>query len=61
MNDAVKKRTRVFLNELGVTVTKFCKNANLSVSTFHKWNSGTLVLSKERLKSISDYLSKYNF
>lgn len=49
------------LDELGIPVTKFCRNINLSTFTYYEWRKGNLELSDERIKAIDAYLAKYNF
>lgn len=57
----VKERCQKMLDELGIPVTKFCRNINLSTFTYYEWRKGNLELSDERIKAIDAYLAKYNF
>lgn len=57
----VKERCQKMLDELGIPVTKFCRNINLSTFTYYEWRKGNLELSDERMKAIDAYLTKYNF
>ena len=57
----VKERCQKMLDELGIPVTKFCRNIDLSTFTYYEWRKGNLELSDERMKAIDAYLTKYNF
>lgn len=57
----VKERCQKMLDELGIPVTKFCRNINLSTFAFYEWKKGNMKLSDERIKAIDTYLAKYNF
>lgn len=55
------ERCQRMLDELGIPVTKFCRNINLSTFAFYEWKKGNMKLSDERIKAIDAYLAKYNF
>lgn len=57
----LKDRCRRFLSELGVPVTRFCKNIELSTSSYHDWQRGRYGLSQNTLNRIERYLEKYGF
>jgi len=58
---SVMERCQRMLDELGIPVTKFCRNINLSTFAFYEWKKGNMKLSDERMKAIDAYLTKYNF
>ncbi|MCD8116456.1 MAG: hypothetical protein LUE21_04970 [Oscillospiraceae bacterium] len=60
-NDEVKVRAKNFVDELGLSVTAFCRNANIGRTTYYGWQSGEFVLSDKTLNRIDQYLSKYHF
>lgn len=49
------------IDVLGIPVSRFCKNINLSAHSFYDWQNGKVELSENRLESIQKYLEKYNF
>lgn len=57
----LKKRCRTMIDILGIPVSRFCKNINLSAHSFYDWQNGKVELSENRLESIQKYLEKYNF
>lgn len=57
----VKERCQKMIDELGIPVTKFCRNINLSTFTFYEWKKNNIKLSDERMKDIDAYLKRYNF
>ncbi len=61
MNDNLKERIRIFLDELGITATAFCKRVDISYSTYQNWKRDTQRLSLKTQEKISNYLAKYNF
>lgn len=54
-------RCEQFIDELGVTVTSFCKRVNLSRSGFYAWQTGRISLSNATKHRIDSYLKQYNF
>lgn len=57
----LKERINLFLDELGVTATGFCKRVGISYSAYQNWKRDTQRFSKNTKEKISNYLSKYNF
>lgn len=55
------ERCQIFMDELGIPVTSFCRRIKLSLSSFYGWRSGDVILSENTLKRIDEYLKKYNF
>lgn len=54
-------RCRNMMAELGIPVTRFCQNINLSTHSYYLWVNGKIVLSDGRTEKISNYLKKYGF
>ena len=61
MNESLQKRIRIFLSELGIPATAFCKRVSISYSAYQNWKRGACRLSQATQERISNYLSKYNF
>ena len=59
--DNLKERCARFVDELGVSITKFCAKIKLSTAGYYAWKSGRLELSEETLNRIDGYLRRYNF
>ena len=59
--DDLKKRCARFIDELGVSVTKFCERIKLSTGGYYAWRNGQLALSQGTLDRIDGYLKQYNF
>lgn len=57
----VKERCKQFTSELGIPVTKFCKNIALSPTSYHDWQRDRAKLSEKTLTRISEYLERYGF
>ena len=55
------ERIDQFTGELGIPVTAFTRNVNISVSSYYKWRSGVLKISDIALQRIDEYLAKYGF
>ena len=61
MNETMIQRCNRFLEALGVPVTRFCQQVNISTSSIYKWRKGHLTLSEGTLQRIDGYLIKYGF
>lgn len=55
------KRSQKMIDELGVTVTAFCRNIGISPSYFYYVKNGKMELSKEVSDRLTEYLNKYGF
>ena len=54
-------RSQNMIDELGVSITAFCRKVGISTSYFYACKKGTLNFSKEVEERINDYLTKYKF
>ena len=54
-------RCEQFMDELGITVTNFCKRVRLSRSGFYAWQAGRISLSNATQHRIDAYLKQYDF
>ena len=61
MNETMIQRCNLFLETLGVPLTRFCEKVSISTSTAYKWRKGLLTLSEGTLKRIDGLLTKYGF
>lgn len=61
MNTELKERCKKMISELGIPVTRFCVNIQLSTHTYYLWQNGRTALSKKRTDQISNYLKRYGF
>lgn len=61
MSKNLLERCEHFISELGVSKSKFCRNVQISESSYYAWRTGHLTLSEETLKRIDEYLKNYNF
>ena len=59
--DDLRERCARFIDELGVEVTKFCKNIKLARCGYYAWRNGQLELSTATLGRIDSYLKQYGF
>lgn len=57
----LKDRCKKFTHELGIPITRFCRNINISTMAYYSWQSDDLKLAESTLKRINEYLSKYGF
>lgn len=57
----LKSRVNVFLTELGIPATTFCKKVNISYTSYQHLKRDMQKLSEKAENRISDYLAKYNF
>jgi len=57
----LKTRCKRFIEELGISKTKFCQKIGCSTITYYKWQKGELEISQRLQDKINDYLSKYGF
>lgn len=60
MNDLIR-RCENMMKELGIPLTAFCKNIELSPSAYYKLRHGDLNVSQETAQRIETFLDKYNF
>ena len=58
---SLEKRCKQMIEELGIPVTAFCRNVNISASAYYAWHRGTIDLSAATLDRIDEYLKKYGF
>lgn len=59
--EKIKERCEAMREELGIPVTKFCRNINLSPGSYHDWQRNKATFSQQRLEHIDEYLVKYGF
>lgn len=57
----LSERCFKFMRELGVPLSQFCRNINLSTTALRDWKKGRLKLSDSTLARIENYLDKYGF
>lgn len=57
----LKERIQTMLDELGIPVTRFCRNINLSTHAYYDWMLDRIDISDKRAESINEYLKKYGF
>lgn len=48
-------------DELGIPMTRLCRNMNISTHSIYAWKRGEINLKDETIKRIDDYLTKYGF
>lgn len=61
MNEKLKQRCNIFITELGVPVTVFCKHVGISARAYYFWKKDELGFAESTLQRIDEYLKKYNF
>lgn len=57
----LKERCQKMIEELGIPITKFCRNVNMSTMSYYNWQRDKINLTEERLKNIDAYISRYGF
>lgn len=57
----LKIRVKKFIDTLGVSKTKFCKNVKIGYSTYFAWMAGNLNLQESTLERIDEYISHFLF
>lgn len=57
----LKKRSRQFVEIMGVQVTRFAANVGIGRSTLYMWWNDQIVISDTLMQKIEDYLTKYGF
>lgn len=57
----LKQRCEDFLQELGLPITRFCKNIGITPQSYYRWQKGDMNLKEGREIFIDEYLKKYNF
>lgn len=50
-----------FIETVGVPITKFCRNINLSRTCLYDWKNGKIKLSDKTLERIESYISQFGF
>lgn len=60
MNE-LQKRTRYFMDTVGVPMTRFAKHICLSRQSIYRWLSGDLELSPTTIARIDTYLKTFGF
>ena len=55
------KRSQKMIDELGISVTSFCRNIGISCSYYYYVKNGKMELSKEVSERLENYLKKYGF
>lgn len=48
-------------SELGIPMTKLCRNMEITPRSIYAWKNGEINLKDETVKRIDDYLTKYGF
>lgn len=62
MNDELlQSRLKKFTKEIGVPMTRVCREVNLSTVSIYRWFGGTQNLSDDAKKRIDNYLAKFNY
>lgn len=56
----LKERSKKFMQEIGLPLSRFSQNVNLSCNAVRKWLNDELNLKPETEKRIDDFLKKYN-
>ncbi len=54
-------RSQKMIDELGISVTSFCRNIGISTSYFYYVKNGKMELSNEVKERLNNYLTKYGF
>lgn len=54
----LRKRVKAFINDVGATVTNFCKKTGISHSYYYQWMSGDAELSEGLSQNIEKYLNE---
>lgn len=49
------------IDELGISITSFCRNIGISTSYFYYVKNGKMDFSSEVAERLNKYLSKYGF
>lgn len=52
----IQEQTKKTLHEVGIPVTKFCRQTQISTTAFYRWLSGDLRLSAEKEQNIRNYI-----
>ncbi len=55
------KRSQNMIDELGISITSFCRNIGISTSYFYYVKNGKMDFSSEVAERLNKYLSKYGF
>lgn len=61
MKGYILDRIERITKELGVPMTKLCRNMDITPHSIYAWKKGEINLKPETVKRIDDYLSKYGF
>ena len=56
----VKERTKNFLQEIRLPVTRFAEDVGLSANAIHQWFRGDLDLSNQSIERIDKFLKSLN-
>ena len=56
----VKERTKQFIQEIGLPVTRLAEDVGLSANAIHQWFRGELELSEQTINRIDDFLRSLN-
>lgn len=55
------KRSQNMIDELGVSITAFCRNIGISTAYFYYVKNGKMDFSQEVAERLNKYLIKYGF
>ena len=56
-----KERCSSFISDLDLPVRRFCKNVDISSTTYYRWQSDDLRLSQETENRIKNYLQRFGY
>lgn len=57
----LRGRTNRFINTLGVKKVEFCRNVNISPTTYYDWQAGKIDISEQMMDRIDRYIYHYGF
>lgn len=56
----LQKRTKAFINQLGLPISRFCRLANISTAAYYKWQNDEIRLTEETQNRIRSVLKRFN-
>ena len=56
----LKSRTKAFIEQLGLPISRFCKLAKISTAAYYKWQNDEIRLTEETQNRIKSVLERFN-
>lgn len=59
--DLLRERTKNFINELNLPISRFAKTIGFERSTYYRWIKGHINFGEQKVKAIDEYIGRFGF